>query len=391
MVNIARFAIPHHWPGRVFASAAGLTLAAALLGSSMTAAAAPRHQVTAITHGFLDGVSCFSASNCAAVGQRVPAQGIGGSLAERWNGTTWSVVHTPNPGLSNGTRLTGVACPGPSTCLAVGWFTDGASGDTLPTAEKWNGTSWSLLSVPDASGSTDARLNSVACSGTGNCFAVGASMSQTFIERWNGSAWSIVSSPSPGSAALLFGVTCPSASRCWAVGFTTSGTTGGTLAERWDGTTWTVVHTPVSSDSELDSVSCASTSDCVATGSGGNMFAVAQVWNGTAWANAAPGKPTGASITVLKGVSCPAGASACESAGAKEVSSGERALAERWSGSAWSVQSTGTISGTTFSSLDAVTCTSASNCWATGELDTSSARDVLIEKWNGTSWSVIVS
>jgi hypothetical protein len=121
------------------------------------------------------------------------------------------------------------------------------------------------------------------------------------------------------------------------------------------------------------------------------MFAVAQVWNGTAWANAAPEKPTGASITVLKGVSCPAGASACESAGAKEVSSGERALAERWSGSAWSVQSTGTISGTTFSSLDAVTCTSAGNCWATGELDTSSARDVLIEKWNGTSWSVTVS
>jgi hypothetical protein len=374
----------------VFASAASVSLAVALLGSTVTAAA-PQPRVTATAHGFLDGVSCFSASNCAAVGQRAPAQGIGGTLAERWNGTTWSAVHTPNPGGSAGTRLTGVACPGPSTCLAVGWFTDGASGDTLPTAEKWNGTSWSLLSVPDASGSTDARLNGVACTGTGNCFAAGASMSHTFIEHWNGSAWSIESSPNPNTDDLLFGVTCPSASRCWAVGFTTSGTTGGTLAERWNGTNWAVVHTPASSDGALDGVSCSSTSDCVAAGSGGNMFAIAQVWNGTAWANALPAKPSGASITVLKSVSCPAGGSACESVGAKEISSGERALAERWNGSAWSVQSTGTVSGTTFSTLDAVTCTSASNCWATGELDTSSARDVLIEKWNGTSWSVIVS
>ena len=383
--------MPRRWPGRMFASAACVTLAVALLGSTAAAAAAPRHRVAATAHGFLDGVSCFSASNCVAVGQRTPAQGLGGTLAERWNGTTWSAVHTPNPGGSAGTRLTGVACPGPATCLAVGWFTDGASGDTLPTAEKWNGTSWSLLSVPDAPGSTDARLDGIACSGTGNCFAAGVSMSHTFIEHWNGSAWSIVSSPNPNTDDLLLGATCPSASQCWAVGFTTSGTTGGTLAERWNGTNWTVVHTPASSDSELAGVSCASTSDCVATGSGGNMFAVAQVWNGTAWASALPKKPTGATITVLKGVSCPPGGSACESVGAKEVSSGERALAERWNGSAWSVQSTGTISGATLSSLDAVTCTSAGNCWATGEVDTSSARDVLIEKWNGTSWSVTVS
>jgi hypothetical protein len=376
---------------RALAGAIGVSLAAALLGSP-AAAAAPRHRVTAAAHGFLDAVSCFSASNCAAVGQRAPAQGTGGTLAERWNGTTWSVVSSPNPGGSAGARLTGVACPGSGTCLAVGWFTDGASGDTLPTAEKWNGASWSLLSVPDPSGSTNAQLDGVACSGTGNCFAAGISMSKAFIEHWNGSAWSVVSSPSPNPVSLLLGVTCPSASRCWAVGFTNPGSAGGPLAERWNGTNWTVVHTPGSgSDDELDSVSCASTSDCVATGSGGNMFASAQVWNGTTWASVPPNKPSVSSITVLKGVSCPAGGSACESVGAKEVSSGERALAERWNGAAWSVQSTGTVSGTTFSSLDAVTCTSASSCWATGELDTSSARDVLIEKWNGTSWSVTVS
>ncbi len=257
--------------------------------------------------------------------------------------------------------------------------------------ESFHGTSWSLLSVPDPSGSTGAQLDAVACSGTGDCFAAGSSMAHTLVEHWNGSAWSIVSSPNPNSVSLLLGVTCPSASRCWAVGFTVPGTAGATLAERWNGTSWTVVPTPGSSDGQLNSDSCASTSDCVATGSGGNMFAIAQVWNGAKWVNALPKKPSGAGITVLKSVSCPPGASACESVGAKQVSSGERALAERWNGSAWSVQSTGTISGTTLSSLDSVSCTSASNCWATGVSVTSSAEDVLIEKWNGTSWSVTVS
>ena len=152
------------------------------------------------------------------------------------------------------------------------------------------------------------------------------------------------------------------------------------------------MHTPSSGDGdELDADSCAGTADCVATGAGGNMFAVAQVWNGTTWANAPPKKPSGAGITVLKSVSCPSGGSACESVGAKEVSSGEKVLAERWNGAAWALQATPAISGPTLGSLDAVTCTSASNCWGAGVSDTASAIDVLIEHWNGTTWSVTAS
>lgn len=187
--------MPRRRPGRAFAGAACVTLAAALLGSSVTAAAAPRHRVAATAHGFLDGVSCFSASNCAAVGQRAPAQGIGGSLAERWNGATWSVVHTPNPGGSAGTRLTGVACPGPANCLAVGWYIDGASGDALPTAEKWNSTSWSVQSTGSVSGTTFSSLDAVTCTSAGNCWATGeldtSSARDVLIEEWNGTSWSV--------------------------------------------------------------------------------------------------------------------------------------------------------------------------------------------------------
>ena len=168
-----------------------MTLAAVVLGSSVTAVAAvaPRHRVTAAVTGSLFGVSCFGTSRCAAVGQRSgTAQGPGGTLADKWNGTTWTVVTSPNPAGSAGARLDGVACTAAKNCLAVGDFRDGTSGDTLPTAEKWNGTAWSLVTVPGPSGSTDAFLESVACSSTANCFAVGGSMNNTLTERWNGTA-----------------------------------------------------------------------------------------------------------------------------------------------------------------------------------------------------------
>src|SRR5258707_4029277 len=50
---------------------------------------------------------------------------------------------------------------------------------------------------------------------------VGSVINQTLIERWNGTSWEIVSSPntSPTQSNLLYSVTCGSASDCWAVGY----------------------------------------------------------------------------------------------------------------------------------------------------------------------------
>ena len=382
--------------GRAVMGAAGVSLATALLGSSVTAAAAagPRHQVAVAVTGSLFGVSCFSTSSCAAVGQRsATAQGPGGTLAEKWNGTKWTVVASPNPAGSSGARLASVACTAAKACLAVGNYRDGTSGDTLPTAEKWNGTAWSLVTVPAPAGSTDAFLESVACSSTANCFAVGGSMDNTLTERWNGTAWSIVASPSPNPSKpnLLSGVACPSASLCWAVGDTFPTSFTGSLTEKWNGTKWTVVHTPTSSAGELIGDACSSTTDCVSAGIGNNLFAIGQLWNGTTWAKVAPKKPSGATVTELNGVSCPAGGSACESGGTFTNSSGSGALAEGWNGAAWALQSTPAISGSTFATLESVSCTSATNCWAVGVSDNSAGSDPLIEKWNGTNWSVTAS
>jgi len=92
--------------------------------------------------GSLNGVFCTSASACTAVGRSGA-----GPLAERWNGTRWSIQATPNPPQGNG-FLSGVACTSATTCIATG-----ASNPFTPSAktlaERWNGTRWTIQATPN--------------------------------------------------------------------------------------------------------------------------------------------------------------------------------------------------------------------------------------------------
>jgi hypothetical protein len=67
------------------------------------------------------------------------------TLAEAWNGTDWSLLHTPSPG-SFGDELLGASCTSASSCMAVGEFT--GIGNEMTLAEAWNGTSWSVVKTP---------------------------------------------------------------------------------------------------------------------------------------------------------------------------------------------------------------------------------------------------
>jgi len=61
------------------------------------------------------------------------------TLAEVWDGTSWSSRPTPNPKDpgTNGSVLSGVSCASATACMAVGHYYAGL-------AEAWNGTSWSI-------------------------------------------------------------------------------------------------------------------------------------------------------------------------------------------------------------------------------------------------------
>jgi len=78
----------------------------------------------------------------------------------------------------------------------------------LPTKaliEHYNGTSWSIVSSPNPSNADNTLLESVVSTSSGIAWAVGytstnTGTNQTVIEQWNGASWNLVSSPNPTTA-----------------------------------------------------------------------------------------------------------------------------------------------------------------------------------------------
>jgi len=247
------------------------------------------------TGATLNGVSCTSASDCMAVGNvGTPQNDTMFTLAERWNGTAWAVVGTPQtPG---GTALNSVSCTSPSACMAAGFanFNNG-TGDSLSLAEQWNGAAWQRRATPSP-GSGDV-FGGVACTSASACIAVGGHRTQnrndvTLAEQWDGTGWKVLASPNPRGfgVAGMGGVSCPAAAACMGVGSWTdpTGESSFNLAEAWNGTSWAILRTPSpgSTNNELSGVSCTSPSSCMAVGDFiglGNGMTLAESWNGTTW------------------------------------------------------------------------------------------------------------
>jgi hypothetical protein len=362
-----------------------LTLAEAWNGSTWSIQATP----SPTDNSYLNDVSCTATNACVAVGYDYTTGNPSAPLSEVWNGATWAIKSTP------GTyTLAGTWCAAADTCVAVGESSDG-----LALAEIWNGTKWAIKSPPDPS--ADSVLNAVSCSAAGACVAVGYDQDfvpVTLAEVWNGSKWAIQSTPNPGGATTsdLIGVSCTAADACMAVGIYFDGSGYQTLAEVWNGATWAIVPTPDPSsiDSELDAVSCTAANACVAVGSyesssSGPIVPLAEVWNGTGWAVQTTPDPSSSTLSQLLGVSCTA-AKACLAVGSNFTSSGDTlTLAEVWNGTTWAIQSTPNPSGATTSELLAVSCTAAKACVAVGSYLASSGDTLtLAEVWNGTTWAI---
>ena len=98
--------------------------------------------------------------------------------------------------------------------MAVGvWqHTPGAS-----LAERWDGKTWTITPVQNFIGWTFSQLNSVSCLSASNCYAVGSwaigSPNKTLVADWNGTGWTPVSSPNPTGAygSTLAGISCSAA------------------------------------------------------------------------------------------------------------------------------------------------------------------------------------
>ena len=302
--------------------------------------------------------------------------------------SSWAIIPSPNTAGSRGDDLTSVSCtPGP-VCMAVG-HSFGSGEKTL--AESWDGSSWSIVPTPDAGDTTNPLisnvLNSVSCTSAQACTAVGEYVGsgawQTLVESWDGSSWSIVPSPNtaPAQGNYLDGVSCLSPTFCTAVGSFISGQGDETLVETRTGSTWSIVPSPDTGYIDgLTSVSCTSPSACTAVGDSRPRFGfdrtLIETWDGSAWSVvASPDAST--STNVLDDVSCPS-AGACVAVGTFYNGSEFQLLTMSGDGTSWSLLPNPGLhaDGT------GVTCSSATNCTEVGASG-------LVNAWDGKTWAPV--
>ncbi len=140
------------------------------------------------------------------------------TLTEHWNGSSWSIV--PSPNIIGDTNLLSSVSAVPSNDSSEGRHSEvWAVGSTCnqfdcfdglyqPLAMHYDGRAWSPVPTPNL-GPNYGGLSGVAAISRNDAWVVGTSFdtsgnTQALTEHWNGHAWSVVSSPSPnpGSDSL---------------------------------------------------------------------------------------------------------------------------------------------------------------------------------------------
>jgi hypothetical protein len=238
---------------------------------------------------YLKGVSGASAEDVWAVGASTDGSGVNRTLIEHWDGIEWAVVASPNIGSADN-LLEAVAASSPNDVWAVGSYDTGAGGAIQTLAEHWDGATWTIVPTPNAAPS-GSFLHAISATSPGSAWAVGAGYSpaveglQTLVERWDGSAWAIVPSPNLGPAAnVLTGVAGISDTDAWAVGYANGTADIVPLALHWDGVGWSTSALP-DAPGRLFAVVAEGPGDVWGVGSatGWPPTGLVEHWDGTAW------------------------------------------------------------------------------------------------------------
>ena len=119
----------------------------------------------------LGGVVALSPTNVWAVGQFSQLGGAGNAqtLVEHWDGTQWSVVPSPNVSFSLG--FDDVAAVSPTSIWAVGNAYNKSASVSRTVIEHWNGSTWSVVNSPNPT--AQSFLDGVTALPDGNVWAVG--------------------------------------------------------------------------------------------------------------------------------------------------------------------------------------------------------------------------
>jgi hypothetical protein len=274
------------------------------------------------------------------------SDGVHHTLAEHWNGSSWALLPTVDPGTDQ--QLNGVAAISPTNVWAVGFTNSSGWFANRTLVEHWNGTAWRRVASPNPTSGEDELWGAWATSAS-NVWAVGQASGQTLIEHWNGSSWSVSATPNASSYDNLHRVAGSSATDVWAVGiaYQDSNSSVTPLVLHWNGSRWSQVPAPaVFEFSYLTGVWATSSADAWIVGQ----------WNGPP-PDYAP-----------------------------------HPLVLHWNGTGWS-SITSPASSTLVPNLWGVAARSSADAWMVGDSTSSSSSmySTLIEHWNGTSWTTVSS
>jgi len=333
-------------------------------GSGWSAAMA-----TGVDH--LTAVSCASVTLCLV---------IGNGSASRFDGTSWSVLPAPAPGVtlsrascadastcyantSNGglysfdgtswtEHATGkgtllLACPAPGSCVSM------TTGPRQAVTE-WAGDTWTTPQYVDWVRGT---MTSVSCPATDGCFALD---SNGGVTRWDGTAWSTPADIDPPADRTVYpndpavAIECPSSTDCLVVDRNGQ-------AVRYAGAGWQPPQQVPGATAGFNDVSCASVSFCLAVTQDGKAIP----YDGQSF-----GTPVPLSNSAMV-VSCAPGSSTC----AVADSDGRVAV---FTGRSWTPMVAMVGSG-----LPSVSCATASYCLVAANDGYTSAA------WNGRAWTVL--
>ena len=270
-----------------------------------------------MVHARVDDVSCPTQTFCMATGTVADGE-YRREFALTWNGTVWSpVAEAPYRFSHQDVLRTTVSCTSASFCIMgrtehdVGY--DGPVGyDNIDwwtwTAGTWQGRTGTNLDP----GNWNEGV-AVSCTSSTACFGVGPDR----VWTWNGTTVATVTLPVGTIPEDVQGASCTSATRCVVA------TTAHLLS--WNGTTFTrseAPPAPAGQDVALRDVSCVGLTSCVAVGSigpdgGGATSPYVVQGDGLlgAWtASTIPSVP----VAALDSVSCPS-TSECVAAGAGEA------------------------------------------------------------------------
>lgn len=300
---------------------------------------------------------------------------------------------------STNSEFSGIACPAALTCYMIGLYNPSGSPNLrIPQIFKTldGGKSWSPLNVPSGTYS----LNSITCPTSSSCWAVG---NYAILYSDNGGQSWVNQFPSSSSGVVFEAISCINSMECVTVGWTSGASDSEIDFTTNAGNSWVKMPNPTQgsgnvSGALMGTIACQSLTSCILGGA-------EQPQAGTINHQIPPGVIIqtsdggsnwnvlttlgGSSLPAINSLSCPSNQQ-CVATGVQSASGSSilgSFIITTTGGQTWEKVSTPILTTV----ANTVVCNSATYCLASNTSSSSSSAQILVSKDGGQTWSTIGS